>query len=207
MMHEEILRDYLRFWEHHDAEGAYRFLNKHFYVPALRFCMHWISDEEDAKELVYDVLMRVWQKGDHLRKIRNLKVYIFVAVRNAALNFLQQQKKIHTLSWDEVDIRLSPLEPDPAQLLISSEMIGRIQDAIDKLPLKCKMVFKLIREEGFRNKDVAEILHISVNTIDNHLALAMRKISEAIHLYTQENTESSIQKATTRKKPDKNAES
>ncbi|MBX5439591.1 MAG: sigma-70 family RNA polymerase sigma factor, partial [Thermoflavifilum sp.] len=154
-----------------------------------------------------DVLMRVWQRGDRLRKVHNLKVYIFIAVRNAALNFLQQKKKIHMLSWDEVDIRLAPLEPDPAQMLISSEMISRIQEAIEKLPPKCKMVFKLIREEGFRNKDVAEILHISVNTIDNHLALAMRKISEAIHLYTQENTAARMQKSASRKKPDKDSES
>jgi RNA polymerase sigma-70 factor (family 1) len=203
MMQEDMLIAYLQFWEQHDAEGAYRFLKKHFYVPALRFCLHWVPDEEDAKELVCDVLMRVWQKGDRLRKVKNLKVYVFTAVRNAAFNFLQQKNKIHTVSWEDIDIRLAPLVPDPAQLLISSEMIARIQQAIEQLPPKCKLVFKMIREEGFRNKEVAEILHISVNTIDNHLALAMRKISEAIHLYTQETKDSNTQPAHRKNREDK----
>jgi len=203
MMHDDILIEYLLFWEQHDAEGAYRFLKKHFYVPAFRFCLHWVPGEEDAKELVCDVLMRIWQKGERIRKVRNLKVYVFTSVRNAALNFLQQRKRIQTVSWEDIDIRLAPLAPDPAQLLISSEMIARIQQAIEQLPPKCKLVFKMIREEGFRNKEVAEILHISVNTIDNHLATAMRKISEAIHLYTQETKHPNTQPAHRKNRADK----
>lgn len=187
MMHSEYIQEYLCYWQQHDAAGAYRFLKEQFYQPALRFCCTWVKNEADAEEIVSDVLIRIWQKGDRLKKVKNLKVYVFTAVRNAALNFLRQKQNHQILSWEELDISLAPLVPDPAQLLISSEMLTRIQQAIDQLPPKCKLVFKLIREEGFRNKDVAEILHISVNTIDNHLATAVRKISEAIHLHTLEN--------------------
>jgi RNA polymerase sigma-70 factor (ECF subfamily) len=44
------------------------------------------------------------------------------------------------------------------------------------------MIFKLIREDGLRYKEVAEILNISINTIDAQMAIAVRKICQALHI-------------------------
>jgi RNA polymerase sigma-70 factor (ECF subfamily) len=53
---------------------------------------------------------------------------------------------------------------------------------VNALPPRCKLVFQLVREDGLPYKEVAEILNISIKTIDNQLAIAVRKISEAINL-------------------------
>ena len=66
--------------------------------------------------------------------------------------------------------------------MISAEMVRRITAAINSLPPRCKLVFKLVKEEGLPYRDVADILNISIKTIDNQLAIALRKISEAINL-------------------------
>jgi DNA-directed RNA polymerase specialized sigma24 family protein len=66
--------------------------------------------------------------------------------------------------------------------MITSEMMANMQHAIDDLPPRCKMIFKLIREDGLKYKEVSDILNISVNTIDAQMAIAVRKICTALHI-------------------------
>ena len=64
--------------------------------------------------------------------------------------------------------------------MITAEMYRKIQQQVDALPLRCKMIFKLIREDGLKYKEVSDILNISVNTIDVQMAIAIKKISVAL---------------------------
>jgi len=58
--------------------------------------------------------------------------------------------------------------------------VQKIQLAVDALPPRCKMIFKLVREDGLRYKEIAGILNISINTIDAQMAIAVKKITAAI---------------------------
>jgi RNA polymerase sigma factor (sigma-70 family) len=69
---------------------------------------------------------------------------------------------------------------DPEQLLITAEMQKRIMAAIQQLPPKCQLIFKLIREDGLKYKEVAELLNLSLKTIENQMTIALKKISESI---------------------------
>jgi len=66
--------------------------------------------------------------------------------------------------------------------MITAEMMRKMHDAIDELPPRCKMIFKLIREDGLKYKEVAEILNISTNTIDVQMAIAVKKLCTALQL-------------------------
>ena len=64
--------------------------------------------------------------------------------------------------------------------MITAEMLKRIQSAINQLPPKCQLIFKLIKEDGLRYKEVAELLGLSIKTIENQMALALRKLENSI---------------------------
>jgi RNA polymerase sigma-70 factor (ECF subfamily) len=64
--------------------------------------------------------------------------------------------------------------------MITAEMYRNICNAVESLPPRCKMIFKLIREDGLRYKEVSEILNISVNTIDAQMAIAVKRIAQAV---------------------------
>ncbi|HXB09434.1 MAG TPA: sigma-70 family RNA polymerase sigma factor, partial [Puia sp.] len=68
----------------------------------------------------------------------------------------------------------------PEQILINSETHRKIQIAVEALPPRCKMIFKLVREDGLKYREIAGILNISVNTIDAQMAIAVKKITTAI---------------------------
>ena len=80
---------------------------------------------------------------------------------------------------DTIDLFTST-ETTPEEELISQEGIHRLNLAIDSLPAKCKMAFKLVREDKLKYKEVAAILDISVKTLEAHLANAVRKLRETL---------------------------
>ena len=71
-------------------------------------------------------------------------------------------------------------ETTPEDDLISKERINRLNKAIDSLPNKCKIAFKLVREDKLKYKEVAAILDISVKTVEAHLASAIKKLRESL---------------------------
>ncbi len=67
-----------------------------------------------------------------------------------------------------------------------------IEREIDKLPPKCKIIFKLVKEDSLKYKEVAEILNISVKTVENQLAIALRKIGNAVSFDISKTISSSV---------------
>ena len=65
--------------------------------------------------------------------------------------------------------------------MLTAEMMNRVQKAINDLPPRCQLIFKLIKEDGLKYREVADLLHLSLKTIENQMAIAIRKIGLAIH--------------------------
>lgn len=167
-------------------EQAYKALFRLFYKPLSQFAFSIVKSWESAEEVASDVFLNIWKNRERLLQVQNLKVYLYVSAKNIALNYLTKAARTHHFSLDEVEVDFSLGNATPEQIYISGEMVKRIEAAINQLPPKRKMIFKLIREDGLKYKEVAQILDISVNTIDVHMAQALKKISEVINLsFTQ----------------------
>jgi RNA polymerase sigma-70 factor (family 1) len=163
-----------------DDQQAYKELFTSLYAYLLRFAKTLVKSKESAEEIVSDVFIKIWEKRTELEKIGNLKVYLYVATRNLAYNYLDKQKKNFTNPIEGFQAELTSIYFDPEQLLITADMLGFIHKAIDQLPPKCKMVFKLAKEDGLKYREVAEVLNISVKTVENQLAIALQKIGEVV---------------------------
>jgi RNA polymerase sigma-70 factor (family 1) len=130
-----------------------------------------------AEEVVEDVFVKLWSNRQKIMEIDNLTVYLYVAVKNRSLNSISQKaRELIQAPFDDLDIELGDMASDPYNLLVTSEMMQKMQQAVESLPPRCKMIFKLVREDGLRYKEVADILNISVNTIDVQMAIAIKKI-------------------------------
>jgi RNA polymerase sigma-70 factor (ECF subfamily) len=64
--------------------------------------------------------------------------------------------------------------------MITAEMFKRIRDAVNELPNKCRQIFKQVKEYGFKNREVAQLLNLSVKTVENQMTIALRKIGQSI---------------------------
>ena len=141
----------------------------------------WSKPKKPLKKLQKMSLSRYGSKESHISAIHNLRVYLYIATKNTALNYLSKKAKENlTEPFDNIHIDLYKSSVTPEELMITSEMYRKIQVQVEALPPRCKMIFKLIREDGLKYKEVSDILNISVNTIDVQIAIAIKKIAIAL---------------------------
>lgn len=156
---------------------CYQLLSRKLYY----FAKAITRSAEEAEEIVEDVFVKLWCNRYQVMSIDNLTVYLYVSVKNRSLNAVARRaNKLIKAPFDELEVEISELAPDPYKLLITAEMMKQMQKAVESLPPRCKMIFKLVREDGLKYKEVSEILNISVNTIDAQMAIATKKICTAL---------------------------
>lgn len=163
-----------------EDQHAYKELFTGLYRYLYTFAFSFVKSRQLSEEIVSDVFIKIWEKRKSLSAVDNLKVYLYVSTKNIALNYLDKQERNHCETIESLSMEPRSNYPDPEQLLITSDMMMLINGAILQLPPRCKLVFKLVKEDQLRYKEVAEILHISVKTVENQLAIALRKIGSAI---------------------------
>ena len=163
-----------------DDTQAYKQLFQLFYPSLVSFSVSIIKSKELSEEIVSDVFMKIWEKRHQLDKVENLTYYLFTAVKNKCLNQLQSQKNKTGLEINDTVFEFKSLSHDPEQKLISAETIRQIQKAIQELPPRCRLIFKLVKEEGLKYKEVAELMQLSVKTVENQMSLAFKKIGTVI---------------------------
>ena len=162
-------------------QAAFRLVYSSYYRRLFQFAFSIVKTRESAEEIVEDVFVRIWQQRDKITAILHLRVYLYTATKNSSLNYLSRQAKASiTEPFDHIHVGMGESSLTPEQILITAEIQQKIRAAIEALPPRCKMIFKLVREDGLRYKEIAEILNISVNTIDVQMAIAVKRITMAI---------------------------
>ena len=178
----------IRVWQQQIAcdgdEKAFAELFRYFYDRLLHFCIQYVHTREAAEEIVSDVFVKIWNRRTDLEEVVNLEVYLFVAVKNHSLNYLEQYSSLRiTPINDETGISELTNSIDPERTMEWKEILFRMDQEVSRLPDQCRRVFKLIKEEGFRYKDVAEILNISPRTVETQLFRAMKRLNEVVGPY------------------------
>ena len=150
----------------------------HFqFFKLYQFAYSFVHSKETSEEIVNDVFLSLWQKKDTLSTINNIQVYLYVSVKNASLNYLRRNNLSIPVSIDYLCVDHFPLVADPELLLSQRELQKQIREAIEQLPPRCRLVFKLVKEDGLSYKQVASILELSVKTVDSQLCLALKKLA------------------------------
>lgn len=158
-------------------EQSYKCLFLYFHPILYRFAFNILQDKSVSEEIVSDIMLKIWDMGNKLSQIQYLKIFLITSVKNSCFTYLSSKKYQQSLSKsiDNEDIIRSNAD-NPEQLFIYSEVTQRVNLVIASLPMKCQMVFRLIKEEGLSYKEVSKVLEISQNTIETHMRIALRKI-------------------------------
>jgi RNA polymerase sigma-70 factor (family 1) len=145
-----------------------------------RFAYSLLDDREVAQEIVNDVFLKIWIGRQNLDQIRNLQVYLYVLIKNACLNHIRSvsSKKIKELQLTES--YYFHLSVDPSQLLISKELQVKVLQAVNCLPPRCKLIFKMVKEDDLSTNEVADILGLSNKTVFAQLAIALKKLDDVL---------------------------
>ena len=145
-----------------------------------QFAFTFVQNRELSEEIVNDVFLKLWHTRGRIDQVENISVYLYVAVKNTAINYLRQSKSRLDTDLGKQAVHHFYLSPDPEQLLVTNELRRRIEAAIEGLPARCKLIFKLVKEDGLSASEVASILDISYKTVTTQLTIALRKLSAVL---------------------------
>ncbi len=166
-------------------QRSYKELFILFYDRLYSFAFSILKSREDAEEVVSDFFITVWQKKASLLDIDNLQLYFFVSVKNLSINKLRKRKKNSTQFNEEYLVHFKSPFFNPVELLLSREAVAKILEAINELPPKCKMIFKLIKEDGLKYSEAATLLNISIKTVEAQMAIAVKRIGNSYNFRSQ----------------------
>lgn len=167
-----------------NSEPAFKSLYTSYCDRIMRYLVIYVKSPQIAEELVSDVFFALWENRKQLPEIKNFDAYIYRIAKFRALNYLRDNKTLTAgVDLDEVQFDLFAFtETTPEDDYISHELIDAVNQAIEQLPAKSKLAFKLVREDGMKYKDAAEHLGISVKTLEAQLTLAMKKIAKIFNI-------------------------
>lgn len=163
-------------------QQVYRQLYLDWHKPLIAFSTTITASYESSEEIFSDVFMRLWNMRDALLNVENLKVYLYKAMKNASLNYLAKARRVSFVDIDSLPENYTSTAT-PENVLLNQELKSKLSTAVASLPPKCGLVFRLIKEENLSYKQVAEILEISVNTIEGHMTTALKKLSDSMKRY------------------------
>lgn len=170
-------------------EKAYGTLYKEHYANLCHLAYYYVRDKFTAETVVEDVIFHLWNNRENLNINISLHNYLLRAVRNKCLDYLklkrnQTEQSLSALSKESsyyVGNREST--ESPFGDILSQELEEEIAEAINCLPKECRTVFLMSRMENKKNKEIADELGVSINTVKYHLKNALKFLHEKLEKY------------------------
>jgi RNA polymerase sigma-70 factor (ECF subfamily) len=161
-----------------NIEGVFRVHHKMLCKVAYAI----VKDKSTAEDIVQDVFLTIWKKRKELVIDSNLKGYLYRAVSNSCLNHLQSYHQRNIKPFEAFNEGALGVYV-PQDKMDAEQLDAAIQNAIDKLPPRCKVIFVLCRIEGLKHQQIADTLDVSVKTVENQMGIALAKLRDELKAF------------------------
>jgi len=176
-------QELVQFMQNGDERVLTEIYNR-YWDKMLAVAFNRLGNQEEAEECVQDVLYKFWNlRADFFLTKVELSNYLARAIRNQSFNILDRRYRERIKSENYTPAKDINLLSPERQLMIR-ELQAQIDHSINSLPPQCQLVFKLSRQDGLSNKEIAGKLNLSENTVKSHLKKANRDIQGDIELLT-----------------------
>lgn len=161
-------------------QSAFTEIYKRYWQKLFSVAANKIDDLEEAREIVQDIFISLWNRRQQVEIKGSLGNYLAVSVKYRIINVLDKQNNHKTYLSN-----LNPSEIDNStqQWLEFCELKDRLANLVAELPKKCRLVFELSREQGYSQKEIAERLEISEKTVEGHLTKAIKALKMGLSSY------------------------
>jgi len=158
-------------------QEAFRVIFDRFYARINYFAFKLLQDHGAAEEIALDTFTTLFRKCADFPAETNIRAFLYISTKNACYSYLkkkntllEKQKSFYQHEQQNEAEAQASTEGDE----VEGEVLDAIYRAVEKLPSRCKIIFKMIYYDGLKAAQVAEQLHISVNTVKNQRARAIQ---------------------------------
>ena len=161
-------------------EAAFKTLYDYYSPRLYQFAYAIIHSRETAEEIVADVFLQIWNKRVRIASLENLNWYLHITTRNISYTYYRRNNRRKNFDFDEAVLAYYQVHATPEEILIGQEVLQVINQAINDLPAKCRLIFRLVKEDNLKYREVAELLHLTPKTVENQMGIAVKKIHDVI---------------------------
>ena len=152
-------------------EEAFESIYNHYWKSLFTLAAQKLNNLPEAEEVVQDIFLNIWKRRENLN-INCLSSYLAVSVKYKVINILasrsQHQKYINS--------SLESVDESTEETIRFNELKRLLGYETASLPDRCRLVFRMSREEGVPQKQIAVLLGISEKTVESHLAKALKSL-------------------------------
>jgi RNA polymerase sigma-70 factor (family 1) len=155
-----------------DDRAAFTELYNRYWDKTFAVALHRLGDEHEAEEVVQEVFLSIWQRRANIELTHTVATYLSVAAKYRVINHLakQHRKQQHI---DELSLNATETEDTTGNWLAEKELRKLLDQSINQLPEKCRIVFLLSRDENKTYAEIATELNISQKTVEAHMSKAL----------------------------------
>ena len=132
-----------------------------------------LKSPAEAEDIVQEVFLSLWQSRAGLDKINDPEAYLFTITHNAIYTHLRKASRNEQL-LNAILYYIAQKQNTTEQTVAAHEADKLIREAVQQLSPQQRTVFELRKQEGLSYDEIAERMHISRNTVRNHLAVAVK---------------------------------
>jgi RNA polymerase sigma-70 factor (ECF subfamily) len=154
--------------DEHTFESVY----KHFLRPLHVYAIAILQDEEEARGMVQNVFLKLWERKTRLNFNGSLQAYLYGAVYHECLNNLRHQK----VKFKHQQYLIHTMESQESTGTDLKELKNKLQQALNELPEKCRTIFQMSRFEELKYQEIANRLNISIKTVENQMGKALKTL-------------------------------
>jgi RNA polymerase sigma-70 factor (ECF subfamily) len=145
-----------------------------YYYPRLySFAKRFLKVEDDINDILQDVFIKLWENRKNIKNVETFNAWIFTITKNAVITYFRTKTKLV-----EFESRVREMAISEGYFTDTTieyeEMKEKVGLFIELLPEKRRQIFKLSREQGLSNKEIAGQLGISVKTVEDHIMHSIR---------------------------------
>jgi len=155
-----------------DDKKAFQKLFEKYAPRIYHFSFSYLKNENDAEELVQNVFLKIWDKREFIDTSQNIKAFIFKIAVNTIYDFIRHKNIEHAFQ-DYARLNYKTSDNFTWHSVIFEEMQGTLNNLVAHLSDQQQTIFRLSKQEGLTNDEIAEKLNLSKRTVENHLYRAL----------------------------------
>lgn len=154
--------------------AAFKILYQRYYKSLYYYAYTRTSDEELSSDLVQDLFVKIWEIREQLDAGKSVKSFLYTALQNGIID---QSRKARNRNLRLDDL---PEQSEPENFSYEQEIAGQVKVLIDNQPEPLRTVFYMSKYEGFKNREIADILGISVKTVESRITKVLKVLRETL---------------------------
>lgn len=158
---------------------AFNHVFRSFYKPLCYFAASLVKTEPEAEDIVTEVMLKLWSLRGDFESESSIKGFLYISVKNACLDFLKRASRSvphqkEYFYYEELRRLLEENNNYVSAQMAKAEVLQEISQEIDRLPEKCRAIFRMSFLEGLKNDDIAGILNLSAHTVKAQKARGLK---------------------------------